>query len=118
MCLDACCGCSGIMTGTLDHIGIECALGQKGNGATLLFQSHCCFFEDTYELLSNQLALLLWIGYPGQSRQETLACIDNQERDLQVITEGPDHLLSLTSTQTAVIDKHTGQLVAYSTMEQ
>src|SRR5260370_20858105 len=112
--LDARCSSRRIMTGTLDHIGIECSLCQENNRAPLLFQPGSLLLKDANKLLADDLSLLFRINHIRKPRQEPPACIDYHEWNMQVTTECINHLFALTCTQAAVIDKDTVNLIPYS----
>ena len=101
------------MAGTLDHVGVKGALGKEGDGPTLLLQAPSLFLENANELFTDDPAFLLGIDDMGQAGQKTLARIDNDERDMQVIAESTSDLLAFACTQTASIDENAGELTAY-----
>src|SRR5207237_1615111 len=90
VCLDACCGRCRIVAGALNYIGIERSLGQERNWLTLFRQPKSFFFEYTDEFFAYDLTLLLRVDDTCKSSQETLACVDYDERDMQVAAEGID----------------------------
>src|SRR5260370_35924716 len=105
MCLDALsCRCC-IMAGTVNHIGIERALGQECNWACLLFQADSLFLKDANKLCADDLTFLLRVDYTGKACQETLAGIDDNQRNVQGTAELIDDRVSLTRTQAAGIDQ-------------
>src|SRR5438034_150652 len=71
------------------------------------------FLENANELFTDDPAFLLGIDDMGQAGQETLARIDNDERDMQVIAESTSDLLAFTCSQTTSIDENAGELTTY-----
>src|SRR5438067_119563 len=112
VCLDAR-GCGrGIVAGALDHVGVEGALRQEGDGSALFFQAASLFLKDADELFTDDPAFLLRVDDIGKPGQEPLTRIDHDKRDMQVNAEGIDDLISFARAQAAGIDEDTGQLVA------
>ena len=68
--------------------------------------------EHADELLSDDRALLLRLGHAREPREEPLARVDVDERDVEVVAERLDHLLGLVLAQEAVVDEHARELVA------
>ena len=68
--------------------------------------------EHADELLADDRALLLGLGHAREPREEPLARVDVDERDVEVVAERLDHLLGLVLAQEAVVDEHAGELVA------
>src|SRR5581483_5896183 len=115
---DAFGGRGGVVAGAFDYVGIERALCQEGNRTLLLLQALSLFLEDTNKLFSNDLAFLFWIDDIRQTGQETLACVNDNQGNVQVTTESINDLFPLSSTEQASIDKDTGQLIAYRFMHK
>ncbi len=81
-------------------------------------QVACRLLEAADELSSDDLALLLRVRDALQRGQELLAGIDDDQRDAGRRNELLLDLLGLAGAQQAVVDEHTGQLVAHRTLHQ
>ena len=100
----------------LDHVGVERALHQEGDLLALRGGSAQDValggLEDPDELATDDLALLLGVGDARERVEETLLGVD----DVQVDPGGRDEvaldLLGLALAEQAVVDEHTGELVA------
>ena len=68
--------------------------------------------EHADELGADQLALLLRVGDAGEPREEALLGVDRDQRHLEGVAEGGDHLLALVLAHQAVVDEHARQPVA------
>src|SRR4029077_3760648 len=68
--------------------------------------------EDADELGADRLALGLGIAQAGEPAQEAVLGIDGDERDLEAVAEGADHLLALVLAHQPVVDEHARELVA------
>src|SRR4029453_9970060 len=64
-----------------NNVGIEGALHQKFNFASLADHLAGCCFESPDELSADDLALLLRISNPGERREESRGGIDDLEVD-------------------------------------
>ncbi len=98
----------------LDHVRVERSLDEEPRIAEL----GRLLLEDADELGSDHLALCLRIGDSGQSREEPLLGVDSDQRDLEVVAEGGDHLVPLPLAHQTVIDENTGELVADSAVHE
>ncbi len=116
--LDARCCRRCIVTGALDHVGIERPLRQEANRTALLIQPCRFFLEDANKLLADDLALPLGIDYPCQPRQEALSRVHNHQWDMQRTAERLHNLLSLACSQAPRIHKDTGKLFANGAVDQ
>ena len=68
--------------------------------------------EDADELGADQLALGLGVGDAGEPLQEARLGVHRDERHLEGVAEGCDHLLALVPAHQAVVDEHAGQPIA------
>ena len=68
--------------------------------------------EHADEFRADDLALLLRIGNACEFREEAFARVHINEIRVHLVAEHLDHLLRLTLTQQAVVDMHTGELIA------
>src|SRR5262245_47195523 len=68
--------------------------------------------EDSYELLTDDLALALRVGHTLERGEELLGGVDGDERNAEVLVEGAGHLLGLTQPQQPIVDEHACKLVA------
>ena len=68
--------------------------------------------EDADELGADDLALLLGVGDALQLREVALLGVDRDQRHVEVVAEGGDHLLALVLAHQTVVDEHAGQAVA------
>ena len=95
---------------TLYHVGINGSLYQEIHGTDLLR----LFLEDTDELFTDDLSLMLRFGYTCQFAVETFLRIhtDKVQVIITVRTEDCFYLIALILTEQAVIYKDTGQLLA------
>src|SRR5205807_6963779 len=98
----------------LDHVRIECALGQELDAAELCG----LLVEDVDKGGADRLALGFGVGDPGKPRQKQIAGVAMNERDVVVAAEEIDDLLGLPGAQQAGIDKDASQLVANRLVQQ
>ena len=68
--------------------------------------------EHADELGADPLALLLGVGDALQPGQEAVLGVDGDQRDVEVVAEGGDHLRALVLAHQAVVDEHARQPVA------
>src|SRR6266700_2761895 len=108
----------GIMAGTLDHIGVERSLCQKRNWTASCLQPPGFLLKSSHKLFPDELTFLLRIDHTSQAYQETLTCINNDQRNMQMLFECLYYLLAFTCTQQARIHKNTGKLFTYRFMNQ
>ena len=92
----------------LDHVRVERPLDEEAD----VPEPAGLVLEDPDELLADDPPLLLGLRDPGEPGEEALACVDMDERDVEVRPERLDDLLGLVLAQEAVVDEHAGQLVA------
>ena len=83
----------------LYDIRIDGTLSQETD--TFLFAGF--LFEYANEFGTDNLALLLWIGYPCQLVKETVSRIYINKVGIQLIAEYTNHLFGFTLTQQTVI---------------
>ena len=93
----------------LDHVGVERPLDEEPH----VTETARLVLEDADELLADDLPLLLRLRHPGEPREEPLARVDVDERDVEVPAEGLHHLRRLVLPEEAVVDEDAGQLVAH-----
>ena len=68
--------------------------------------------EHADELGADRLALGLRVAQAGEPREEAVLGVDGDQRHLEVVAEGGDHLLALVLAHQPVVDEHARQLVA------
>ena len=98
----------------LHHIGIDGALCQKIHSADLLG----LLLEHADELLADDLALALRLGYARQLRQKTGTGVNAAHIHMELMLHHLLHLIALILAQQAVIYKDTGQLIAHGTLQK
>src|SRR3712207_2765872 len=92
----------------LDHIRVQRPLRQKLDVAERLRLP----LEDAHEALADQLAFGLWIRNPFERLEELFLRVYRYQRDLEIVVEGPDHLLRLALAQQPGIDEDALQPIA------
>ena len=92
----------------LDHVGVERSLDEVADTRQLCR----LLLEDADELGADQFALALRLADALEALEKALLGVDRDERDLEGVAEGSDHLLALVLSHQAVIDEDAGQLVA------
>ena len=98
----------------LDHVGVERALDEEAGAR----EPRRLLLEDADELGADDLALGLGVGHAGEPLEEALLGVDGDERHLEGVAEGGDHLLALALAHQAVVDEHAGQLVADGAVDE
>ena len=98
----------------LDDVGIERPLREEIDAAELLR----LLVEHVDKGGADDLALFLGVGDAGELRQEQLAGIAMDQRDVVMAAEQVDDLLGLAGAQQAGVDKDAGQLVADRLVQQ
>ncbi|MNM96754.1 hypothetical protein D3C81_1092420 [compost metagenome] len=76
------------------------------------------FIEAVDELVADDFALLLRVVHTGQLAEEPLACVDLHDMNIELADERLHYALGFTLAQQAMVDEHTGQLVANRLMDQ
>ena len=94
----------------LHHVGVDGALGEE----VQLSQLVGCLLEGMYELLADDLPLLLGIHDPLQGGEEPVPGVHAHEVEIEIALRAEDglHLLALVLAQQAVIHEHAGELLA------
>ena len=100
--------------GTLDHIGIQGALGQVIEGPKPL----ALLLKHPDEFSANQLALLLWISHPIELVDETLPGIDVFDIDVKTLVEKLHQKLGLPLTHETLVNEHASELIANCLVQQ
>src|SRR6185437_1896723 len=65
-----------------------------------------------------RLALCLRLAHAFQLLQEALLGVHGDERDLEGVAKGGDHLLALLLAHQSVIDEHARELIAHRAMDK
>src|SRR5205807_3757272 len=68
--------------------------------------------EDADELLADDPALGLGLGYAAQAGQEPLLGIHRHQRDLERVAEGVNDLLALVLSHQPVVHEHARELIS------
>ena len=84
----------------LDDVGIDCSLGQEADALELAG----FLLEHADEFSTDDLPLLLGIGYAGELVKETVHCVDIDKVRVQFVAEHLHDLLGFTLTEKTVID--------------
>ena len=100
----------------LDNVRINRALNQEVNSTDFL----CFLFEDADELLTDDFALCLRLGYAGKLGIKALLCVHADK--IQVIrtvwTEDSLNLVAFVFAKKTVVNENAGKLFAYSLRKQ
>ena len=97
-----------------DHVGVQGAL----NEVIGIGQIGGHLFEDPDECLTDDLALLLRIGDPGQPLQETVLRVDVNQIRREVPPEGLFDLFALAESHEPVVDEDAGELTTDRLLHQ
>mmetsp|Transcript_11559 Transcript_11559/g.18596 ORF Transcript_11559/g.18596 Transcript_11559/m.18596 type:complete len:391 (-) Transcript_11559:6-1178(-) len=98
----------------LDHVRIERALGQEFGALDLVG----VFLEHINEELADDLTFGFRVGLTVEFTKEKFGFIRVDHLQVHVVAEHADHFVRLVFAQQAVVDKHTGELVADGFMQQ
>ena len=101
-------------TGRLNHIGVNGALGQKGN----IVQGTGVLIKHLDKGVTNNFPLLFRVLNPFQSIQEQVFGLSTNHPNTHILGKHRHHLVAFVQTQQTVIDKHANQLIADGLMQQ
>ncbi len=101
-------------TDALDHIGIECALGEEIGAADLAG----LLLEDIDEELADGLALGFRVRHAVERAEKGFARIHMHQRDVVIAAEERDDFLAFMGTHQAMIDIDTSELVTDGLVDQ
>lgn len=104
----------GVAGAALDDVGIKGALHQEAGA----FQLARLFLEDADELLADDLALLLRLTDARQLLLEAFLGLDVDQRHVEVVLEGVDHLLGLVLPEQAVVHEDAGEVILDGAVHQ
>ena len=93
----------------LDDVGIERPLHEE---LRVVARRRGRIFEDIDEGVADPSPLLLGIFDPRECRQKAVRCVDGDQLDPKMRTEGFFNLLALVQPEQSVIDEDAGQLRA------
>ena len=96
------------------YVRINRTLGEEFNA----IQFFCFLSEDVYEFFADDLTLRFRITDTGQLVQKAVNSIDINQIGTKLIAEHFNNLLRLSFSKQAVVDMHTGKLVAHSFDQQ
>jgi hypothetical protein len=106
---------SGIPRARLDHVRIKGALHQEARVSGLVARH---LLEHADEGLADRPSLDLGVADAGQALQEAVGCLDVDQIDLEVASEGVLDLLRLAGAEQPMVHEDTDELVAHGPVHQ
>ena len=102
----------------LDDVGVDGALSQVLDRLAIGLELLRHGEELFPELSTDDAALLLRLGHAGQKLGITVLGVNVDKVDIELLGEDLLHLLGLALAQQAVVDEHTGHLLAHGASAQ